>query len=605
MKKIVSSIISVLCVPLLAFSACKKSNVEKTEDLFTVPTDSKVERFDCLTLELNNGLKDVVWSSSDQSVAIVEDGTIFGLKAGTTTISATVGKKLQKQTITVFDNGRTPFIDVEYFPLMRGYEYQTDTQAFFNDKELEDVSFSYSAADTSIVSVENGVLTGMSNGETVVTIFLSWKNQENVASKQVPCRVSSNTAVYTDQADYVLYTMNSVLGEDFETERKIQPIVYYENERIDGLSFSWTSNDESVATVSDEGVLQAKSVGETYVVGTCSYNGETLSTREVPVRIVPPHKITNLDFPFEVGNKNATFDAEKALGEGYSISKVVNVATGLAYTHTENGADLSSYAAGDYVFDVYEENEAFSTRVNVVIGDCLVVDAESLVRATKMQNAYVVLGKDLTIDSFTTGINDPNHLSSGTFNGLGHTLHIKYRSRSLYSYVNDFTFKNLSVICTSATTGSGALFYNARGTVVVENCYLETTLPSNINEEGAVGGVGDILYKQANLSLVNTIVKVNGLDKNDTVQKNCGGVLSRVWTDRVYYTNAYVIANGTLISNYTPNEYTVTMNQQKGVLFATDAAFVDAKEDGLIVLDDYNHYWDLSEAIPKFTAKES
>ena len=601
MKKILKSTACAVLLPLLVFSACQESKTEQTDSLFVELTDTKVERFDSLELELEKGVSNVVWESSNQSVAVIEDGTVCALNAGTTVISATKGNKVQQQTITVFDEGDKPTIDVEYFPLMRGYEYQTDTQAFFNGKELKDVSFSYSVADTSIASVENGVFTGVSNGETVVTISLSWKNQTNVVSKEVPCRVFSNSAFYTDKAEYLLYTMNSVLGETFETEKKIQPTVYYENEKIDGLTFEWTSGDENVVTVDEEGTLRAVSVGETYVVGTCTYQGETLSTREVPVKIAPPHLITRLDFPFQVGDKNAVFDAKKALGEGYSIGKVVNVATGLAYTYTENGADLSSYAAGDYVFNVYEENEAFSTQVNVIIGDCLVVDAESLKVATGMQNAYIVLGKDLTIDSFTTAVNDPNHLSSGTFNGLGHTIRVKYKSRGLYSYVNDFTFKNLSIICTAATSCSGALFYNARGTVVVENCYLETTLLSNAE---TVAGIGDILYKQANLSLINTIVKVNGLNQNESVQKNCGGVLSRVWTDRVYYTNSYVIANGTLISNNKPNEYTVTMNQQKGVLFETETAFANAKEDGLIVLDDYNHYWDVSSIVPKFTSEE-
>lgn len=608
MKKKIKAVLAISLVSVLAFPACKKKmEYELSDELFVALENAKIERFSTTKLELGEDVEEVYWSSSNESVAVVKNGELVGLQAGTTVISAILGNEKQEQTITVIDEGKVPTIDVDYLPVMRGNSYEIDAKAFFNGLELSKVSFSYSIADTSIATLEDNILSGVAYGETTVNISLSWRGQQNVATKTVPCAVTKNVAVYTDKAEYTLYSMSSVLGEPFAVEAQIQPSVYYEGEQVNGLTFTWQSENTGIATVDANGKVNAVACGETYVVGTCEYKGETLSTRKVPVKVEKPHLKTTVDIPIKVGNANVALDPETVLGTGYSVGKIVDLTSGLDYPCTDNVVDLSRLLTGEYAFLVYDKDESFSTEVNVVVADYLVSTVEDLNKATAALNAYVALVNNLEAGAFASPMNSVHHLSSGTFNGLGHTLTITYSTvmRSLYSYVENFTFKNLAVKCTIGKEGkngnpmreSGALFRRNRGQVVIENCYLETT----IENDGVykVGGIADQAYGKDPIRITNTIVKVNGLNRSEYVQEQCGALFASWSNTNVTCDNVYVIAEGKLASVVNGTAAT-SVNKQTGILYKNDEKFIEAKNKGKIVLNTFNHYWDLSGEIPQF-----
>ena len=601
MKKSLKSLVAFALLGVCAFTGCNiqlKPKSEISDELFVAVADSQIERFDSVELELCQNVKDVTWSSSDESVATIEDGELIGLKAGTVVISAVKGDEKQEQKISVVDNGRAPTINVDYLPVMCGSEYKLDTKAYFKGLQLDDTTFTYSVANTAVASIANDALTGVSYGETLVTISLAWRNQPNVFTKTVPCRVMKNAVIYTDKAEYTLYTMDSVLGETFATETQIQPTVYYENEKIDDVTMTWVSGDESIATVDTSGNVQAVSYGETYVVGTCEYNGETLSTRKVPVKIEKPYVKTGLTLPIKVRDAHVIIGKDTILG-AYSFGKVVNPSTGYEYEYTGSGVDLSKFGAGEeYTFVLKEKEDAFSAEIDVVFADYIVTDEATLEEATADLNAYVALANDLEVDEFDCkAVKDV--YCNGTFNGLGHTLTVMYpnMNESLYRDVNEFVFKDLSIICTLNGKNNGALAARVRGKLVVDNCYIETTIAKDDATNNA--GLFDFASSTATLTVTNSIVKVNGLNRNETVQKKCGAIIARCASKKLFFTNSYVIANGTLCAvdnNYTRKE----LNDRLRILYKDEMEFAEAKEKNKITLDGYNACWDLTGIIPKF-----
>lgn len=601
MKKSVKSLVAFALLSVCVFTGCNsqsETEYKASDELFVAVADSKIERFDSVELELGKNVKDVTWSSSDSSIAVVEDGELIGLKAGTAVISAVKGNEKQEQKISVVDNGKTPTINVDYFPVMRGSEYKLDTKAYFNGLQLDNTTFTYSVADTSVAKLVNNVLTGVSCGETTVTISLSWRNQ-NVLTKTVPCEVMKNVAVYTDKAEYTLYTMGSVLGETFETEMQIQPTVYYDNAKIDGAAMTWVSGDESIATVDANGKVEAVSYGETYVVGTCEHNGETLSTRKVPVKIEKPCVKTGKTLPVKVGNANVT--VETILGSEYSFGKAVNLSTGYEYDYTENGTDLSSFGAGEeYTFVFWEETDAFSAELDVLFADYVVTDQKTLLEATSALNAYVVLANDIEVALPKPPEGDKDY-RSGTFNGLGHTITVTSASskRGLYVDIDDFVFKDLSIVFRVTGVNCGALAYRAFGDIVIDNCYFETTIANEAAKN--IGGLVDYFQTGMSLTMTNSIVKVSGLNLNETIQTTCGAIISRCKSKKVFLVNSYVIADGTLCATYDEvnNKGTKQVNSLR-VIYKDEQEFAKAKEKNKIVLDDYNQYWDLTGIIPKF-----
>ncbi len=118
--------------------------------------------------------KDVVWTSSDETVATVENGKVTALKVGTAVITATVGDKTATVTVTV------PVV------LIEGIEATLDNATIEVDgtanitittnpeKVTEEVVAVYESSDETIATVdENGVITGVKPGKATITVTVN------------------------------------------------------------------------------------------------------------------------------------------------------------------------------------------------------------------------------------------------------------------------------------------------------------------------------------------------------------------------------------------------------------------------------------------------
>lgn len=118
--------------------------------------------------------RDVVWTSSDETVATVENGKVTALKVGTAVITATVGDKTATVTVTV------PVV------LIEGIEATLDNATIEVDgtanltittnpeKVTEEVVAVYASSDETIATVdENGVITGVKPGKATITVTVN------------------------------------------------------------------------------------------------------------------------------------------------------------------------------------------------------------------------------------------------------------------------------------------------------------------------------------------------------------------------------------------------------------------------------------------------
>lgn len=96
-RRIVATILSLLAVAVLAFTACGK----KPEENVTVTLSDKeitlaVGESKELTVSIEPADamdKSVVWKSDDTKIATVEDGVVQGVAEGETVVTVTSGKK--------------------------------------------------------------------------------------------------------------------------------------------------------------------------------------------------------------------------------------------------------------------------------------------------------------------------------------------------------------------------------------------------------------------------------------------------------------------------------------------------------------------------------
>lgn len=118
--------------------------------------------------------KDVVWTSSDNTVATVENGKVTALKIGTAVITATVGEKTATVTVTV------PEVLIEGIEAtLDNAKIEVDGTANLTvttnpEKVTEEVVAVYESSDETIATVdENGVITGVKPGKTTITVTVN------------------------------------------------------------------------------------------------------------------------------------------------------------------------------------------------------------------------------------------------------------------------------------------------------------------------------------------------------------------------------------------------------------------------------------------------
>ena len=226
--------------------------------------------------------KKITWSSSDTNVATVDaNGTVIAKSAGTAVITATtengktasctvtVEKKLIPITEVCLDKSSATLPEGETTAL-------TATVLPENTTDSKNVSWSSSNSEVAIVDA-NGTVTAKSAGTAIITA-----TSENGKTASCAITVEKKLIPITEVS-----LSESAVGIIEGNTHKLTATVLPEN-TTDSKSVSWSSNNEAVATVSEDGTITAKSAG-TAVITATSTNGKTagctvtVSKKEIPI----------------------------------------------------------------------------------------------------------------------------------------------------------------------------------------------------------------------------------------------------------------------------------------------------------------------------------
>lgn len=138
--------------------------------------------------------KTVVWSSSDKAVASVENGTVTALADGTAVITAKAGEKSATCSVTVTKKPvpvESVVLDRTSVELKIGES--TTLTATVLPADADDKAVSWTSSDASVVTVADGVLTGVKAGTAVITVTAS--------GKTATCEVKVYDPSYTGGGD--------------------------------------------------------------------------------------------------------------------------------------------------------------------------------------------------------------------------------------------------------------------------------------------------------------------------------------------------------------------------------------------------------------------
>lgn len=199
----------------------------------------------------------IAWSSSDIAVATVsDDGVVIARSEGTTLITAAAGGIRNQITVTVM---RSPS-RIVVSPVSVLFTAIGDSLALSavvldaGDSEITDATLVWTSEDPSVATVDaRGVVTAQMDGKTRVT----------VASGSVSARVAVTVNIPMDR---IVVSPDSVnmksIGETIQLSARVLDAAGLE---LPDVELAWTSDDPSVATVDDRGLVTALMNGETRV----------------------------------------------------------------------------------------------------------------------------------------------------------------------------------------------------------------------------------------------------------------------------------------------------------------------------------------------------
>ncbi|MDD3363018.1 MAG: Ig-like domain-containing protein [Hespellia sp.] len=199
--------------------------------------------------------KTVSWNSSDPSVATVDNaGKITAIKDGSTTITATVGDKTATCTVTVQEvKLKGISLDKTSTKIAKG-EKETLTITYNPENTTDDKTATWESSDEKVATVANGEITAVGKGTATITA--------KVGAFTATCDVVVNVPL-----KQILLDPTSLTMMKGETKPALK-VNYLPLDTDDSKTVTWTSSDNTIATVSNIGVVKALKKGTVTITAT-------------------------------------------------------------------------------------------------------------------------------------------------------------------------------------------------------------------------------------------------------------------------------------------------------------------------------------------------
>lgn len=212
----------------------------------------------------NATYKNVTWKSSKPAVATVENGTVKGISAGTSVITATSEDGGFKATciVTVVQPVKVTGITLDKSTADIILNNTETLVATISPTDATNKNVIWKSDNANIASVENGMVSAKSVGTTkVYAISEDGEYKAECIIKVLPIPVTGITLDKTE------------LSLNIGSTSKVNATVLPEN--AENKNVSWTSSNTDVADVDSNGNITAKSIGNTEIKAETEIGGYT------------------------------------------------------------------------------------------------------------------------------------------------------------------------------------------------------------------------------------------------------------------------------------------------------------------------------------------
>ena len=259
---IISLVVIVSCVP----SAIPVTSVSLNSPSLTL-TEGESVTLSASILPSDATNKNVTWSSSDETVATVKSGVVTAMKQGSAKI-----------TVKTEDGGKTASCSVVVEPkyiAVSGITLDKTSLSMYDDEEITltatiapenatEKSITWKSSDESVATVSGGKVTAHKEGSTDITASV-----ENVSAK---CVITVNKKIiHVESLSLSAIQKRLKVGESYTIECSVYP------SNANDYELTYKSDDESIARVSNDGIITAVRSGKTTIKVTAEGKSAGLS----------------------------------------------------------------------------------------------------------------------------------------------------------------------------------------------------------------------------------------------------------------------------------------------------------------------------------------
>ncbi len=448
MRKRFIWLLGIIALTLFSFFGCNETKEEESFQLqLSQDSITITENFDFELKTNYSGKSEVLWSSKDEEIASVSNGTVKGVEAGTTVVYATVEEQTVSCEVTVeafdFSSLRVAFNDISR-ELYVGDGVTLDCSLYYGNERIEGVAFSFSVLNGDACTLSNNVATAQKIGATNICASSSYMGYDVYGA--ITLTVKSDAAIRIENKNVSLFPLAEYKGESYTNTVQVVGTVKEKGVSVENATIEWSVEDERICTVNDRGSVQALKVGRTVL--TASYGeGDNRVTDSIYVDVSP----VCLSF-----NQTIRLDKSKAFAfESGALLNDENVQIASVYLRDENNSYDVSFAAN--ALDVSQVPLNGATKIvfdtgnilfdfNAYVWTKVIETNEELALLYAATTGHYLLNADLDLTDYEGNLSE-GATFTGVFDGNGKTisgLSVK-RNGLFYRLGNGACIRNLAL----------------------------------------------------------------------------------------------------------------------------------------------------------------
>ncbi len=235
----------------------------------------------------------VNWNNGNSNViSVVENGNslrVIAIGSGSAVLTATLGSESATCIVSVSPSDKELALSssVDAVEIREEGSLYVPATVIFDSEEFTKATINYTIEDTTIASVQNGTVTGIKAGNTVLKVVAEYYGRKS-NEINIPVTVKSGAVLKVNAASVELYAVKE--GSETYPNSKEITVKVFDGTAEHSVNCTANIDDPTVATF-ENGVIKVVDVGTATITLSCEYGGQTY-TAFIYVKVLPAPEVT-------------------------------------------------------------------------------------------------------------------------------------------------------------------------------------------------------------------------------------------------------------------------------------------------------------------------